>query len=234
MFYLTLLLTLPQTKGPYVYGRNLGQRHGGYSGRGRGPQRGQGPCFRPAHHAAPPDGSVVAAIFDGAPATAAPRPRRPTAEHHPGGRLYPPDEAVPGHYRPVEDESLPAPTATDSMAVTVLHAGADTLPLRFWSIDDPGLLATVEAELFVNGEKTDAQQLTTGFRAVATTKTGACASTARCSGCAATPSAPPTSGRPSALRQSGCTMRTPPSSASNANHIRFMHVAGSPADVRAF
>ena len=51
------------------------------------------------------------------------------------------------------------------MAVTVLHAGADTLPLRFWSIDDP-YLYTVEAELFVNGEKTDAQQLTTGFRAV--------------------------------------------------------------------
>ena len=43
------------------------------------------------------------------------------------------------HICPVEDESLPAPTATDSMAVTVLHAGADTLPLRFWSIDDPYL-----------------------------------------------------------------------------------------------
>lgn len=35
--------------------------------------------------------------------------------------------------------------------------GADTLPLRFWSIDDP-YLYTVEAELFVNGEKADAQR----------------------------------------------------------------------------
>ena len=56
-------------------------------------------------------------------------------------------------------KALPAPTATGFHGRSaVLHAGADTLPLRFWSIDDP-YLYTVEAELFVNGEKTDAQRL---------------------------------------------------------------------------
>ena len=166
--YLTLpLYSNLQTKGLYVYGRNFDLDNATADIRVEAEIRNEGKVPVSAHLRITlrrPDGSV-AAIFDGTPATAAPTGRAVPPLSITPADAYIPDEAVPGHYRPVEDESLPAPTATDSMAVTVLHAGADTLPLRFWSIDDP-YLYTVEAELFVNGEKTDAQQLTTGFRAV--------------------------------------------------------------------
>ena len=164
--YLTLpLYSNLQTKGLYVYGRNFDLDNATADIRVEAEIRNEGKVPVSAQLRITlrrPDGSV-AAIFDGAPATAAPTGRAVPPLSITPADAYIPDEAVPGHYRPVEDESLPAPTATDSMAVTVLHAGADTLPLRFWSIDDP-YLYTVEAELFVNGEKTDAQQLTTGFR----------------------------------------------------------------------
>ena len=166
--YLTLpLYSNLQTKGLYVYGRNFDLDNATADIRVEAEIRNEGKVPVSAQLRITlrrPDGSV-AAIFDGAPATAAPTGRAVPPLSITPADAYIPDEAVPGHYRPVEDESLPAPTATDSMAVTVLHAGAATLPLRFWSIDDP-YLYTVEAELFVNGEKTDAQQLTTGFRAV--------------------------------------------------------------------
>ena len=166
--YLTLpLYSNLQTKGLYVYGRNFDLDNATADIRVEAEIRNEGKVPVSAQLRITlrrPDGSV-AAIFDGAPATAAPTGRAVPPLSITPADAYIPDEAVSGHYRPVEDESLPAPTATDSMAVTVLHAGADTLPLRFWSIDDP-YLYTVEAELFVNGEKTDAQQLTTGFRAV--------------------------------------------------------------------
>lgn len=120
------------------------------------------------------------------------------------------------------------------MAVTVLHAGADTLPLRFWSIDDP-YLYTVEAELFVNGEKTDAQQLTTGFRAVSYDKDRGL----RINGTVqwlrgyaqrAANEWAAIGIAPEWLHDEDAALIRE----SNANHIRFMHVAGSPADVRAF
>lgn len=120
------------------------------------------------------------------------------------------------------------------MAVTVLHAGADTLPLRFWSIDDP-YLYTVEAELFVNGEKTDAQQLTTGFRAVSYDKdrglriNGAVQWLRGYAQRAANEWAA-IGIAPEWLHDEDAALIRE----SNANHIRFMHVAGSPADVRAF
>ena len=156
--YLTLpLYSNLQTKGLYVYGRNFDLDNATADIRVEAEVRNEGKVPVSAQLRITlrrPDGSV-AAIFDGAPATAAPTGRAVPPLSITPADAYIPDEAVPGHYRPVEDESLPAPTATDSMAVTVLHAGADTLPLRFWSIDDP-YLYTVEAELFVNGEKTDA------------------------------------------------------------------------------
>ena len=138
--YLTLpLYSNLQTKGLYVYGRNFDLDNATADIRVEAEVRNEGKVPVSAQLRITlrrPDGSV-AAIFDGAPATAAPTGRAVPPLSITPADAYIPDEAVPGHYRPVEDESLPAPTATDSMSVTVLHAGADTLPLRFWSIDDP-------------------------------------------------------------------------------------------------
>ena len=235
--YLTLpLYSNLQTKGLYVYGRNFDLDNATADIRVEAEIRNEGKVPVSAQLRITlrrPDGSV-AAIFDGAPATAAPTGRAVPPLSITPADAYIPDEAVPGHYRPVEDESLPAPTATDSMAVTVLHAGADTLPLRFWSIDDP-YLYTVEAELFVNGEKTDAQQLTTGFRAVSYDKdrglriNGAVQWLRGYAQRAANEWAA-IGIAPEWLHDEDAALIRE----SNANHIRFMHVAGSPADVRAF
>lgn len=235
--YLTLpLYSNLQTKGLYVYGRNFDLDNATADIRVEAEVRNEGKVPVSAQLRITlrrPDGSV-AAIFDGAPATAAPTGRAVPPLSITPADAYIPDEAVPGHYRPVEDESLPAPTATDSMAVTVLHAGADTLPLRFWSIDDP-YLYTVEAELFVNGEKTDAQQLTTGFRAVSYDKdrglriNGAVQWLRGYAQRAANEWAA-IGIAPEWLHDEDAALIRE----SNANHIRFMHVAGSPADVRAF
>ena len=166
--YLTLpLYSNLQTKGVYVYGKNFDLCNATADIAAEAEVRNEGETAVSAKLRITlrrPDGSV-AAIFDGAPATVPPTGRAVPPLSITPADAYVPDEAVPGHYRPVEDEALPAPTATDSVQVSVLHAGADTLPLRFWRIDDP-YLYTVEAELFVDGEKTDVQRLETGFRAV--------------------------------------------------------------------
>ena len=91
--YLTLpLYSNLQTKGLYVYGRNFDLDNATADIRVEAEIRNEGKVPVSAQLRITlrrPDGSV-AAIFDGAPATAAPHgPRRPTAEHHPGGRLYP-------------------------------------------------------------------------------------------------------------------------------------------------
>ena len=233
--YLTLpLYSNLQTKGLYVYGRNFDLDNATADIRVEAEVRNEGKVPVSAQLRITlrrPDGSV-AAIFDGTPATAAPTGRAVPPLSITPADAYIPDEAVPGHYRPVEDESLPAPTATDSMAVTVLHAGADTLPLRFWSIDDP-YLYTVEAELFVNGEKT--QQLTTRFRTVSYDKdrglriNGAVQWLRGYAQRAANEWAA-IGIAPEWLHDEDAALIRE----SNANHIRFMHVAGSPADVRAF
>ena len=230
--YLTLpLYSNLQTKGLYVYGRNFDLDNATADIRVEAEVRNEGKVPVSAQLRITlrrPDGSV-AAIFDGAPATAAPTGRAVPPLSITPADAYIPDEAVPGHYRPVEDESLPAPTATDSMAVTVLHAGADTLPLRFWSIDDP-YLYTVEAELFVNGEKADTQQLTTGFRAISYDKdrglriNGAVQWLRGYAQRAANEWAA-IGIAPEWLHDEDAALIRE----SNANHIRFMHVAGSPA-----
>ena len=232
--YLTLpLYSNLQTKGLYVYGQNFDLDNATADIRVEAEVRNEGKVPVSAQLRITlrrPDGSV-AAIFDGAPATAAPTGRAVPPLSITPADAYIPDEAVPGHYCPVEDESLPAPTSTDSMAVTVLHAGADTLPLRFWSIDDP-YLYTVEAELFVNGEKADTQQLTTtvsydkdrGLRINGAVQWLRGYAQRAANEWAAIGIAPEW------LHDEDAALIRE----SNANHIRFMHVAGSPADVRAF
>lgn len=81
-----------QTKGLYVYGQNFDLDNATADIRVEAEVRNEGKVPVSAQLRITlrrPDGSV-AAIFDGAPATAAlHRPRRTAAEHHPGRRLYP-------------------------------------------------------------------------------------------------------------------------------------------------
>ena len=93
----------------------------------------------------------------------------------------------------------------------------------------------MEAELFVNGEKADTQQLTTGFRTVSYDKdrglriNGAVQWLRGYAQRAANEWAA-IGIAPEWLHDEDAALIRE----SNANHIRFMHVAGSPADVRAF
>ena len=116
----------------------------------------------------------------------------------------------------------------------MLHAGADTLPLRFWRIDDP-YLYTVEAELFVDGEKTDVQRLETGFRAVSYDsergiRINGAVQWLRGYAQRAANEWAAIGIAPEWLHDEDAALIRE----SNANHIRFMHVAGSPTDIRAF
>ncbi|MCH5185527.1 MAG: hypothetical protein J1F64_05310 [Oscillospiraceae bacterium] len=138
------------------------------------------------------------------------------------------------HYIPVNDETKPAPTVTDSHNTAVIRAVSENLRLDFWSINDP-VLYTVDVTLFVNGCETDGTVIETGFRSVDYDPERGIL----------------INGEPVWLR--GYAQRASNEWAaigiapqwlkdydaelirkSNANHIRFMHVAGSPGDIRAF
>lgn len=235
--YLTLpLYSNLQTKGVYVYGKNFDLCNATADIAAEAEVRNGGETAVSAKLRITlrrPDGSV-AAIFDGAPATVPPTGRAVPPLSITPADAYVPDEAVPGHYRPVEDEALPAPTATDSVQVSVLHAGADTLPLRFWRIDDP-YLYTIEAELFVDGEKTDVHRLETGFRAVSYDsergiRINGAVQWLRGYAQRAANEWAAIGIAPEWLHDEDAALIRE----SNANHIRFMHVAGSPTDIRAF
>lgn len=135
-------------------------------------------------------------------------------------------------YVPVD--SLENVTPSASFKVQELNALSAKLPLRFWDINDP-YLYNVKVELVVNNQVVDSQVIETGFRKVfydnqkglkindhvvwlrgyaqrATNEWAACGIV------------------PEWLKDYDAKLIKE----SNANHIRFMHVAGSPGDVRAY
>lgn len=143
------------------------------------------------------------------------------------------DEATK-HYVPVEEEAVPAPTRTDSVAVTVLQAEGKEVPLRFWCPEDP-YLYQAEVTLMVEGQAADKQIIETGFREVTYDKDAG----VRINGAAqwlrgyaqrATNEWAAIGIAPEWLKDEDAMLIRE----SNANHIRFMHVAGSPADIRSF
>ena len=136
-------------------------------------------------------------------------------------------------FEPV-DESEAGEVETASHKVEVLTAEAEVSELNFWDIDNP-YLYRVCVKLSVDGRVADVQELDTGFRKVeysggsgleingakvwltgyaqrATNEWAAL-------GCA-----------PDWLKDEDAKLIRE----SNANHIRFMHVAGSPADIRSY
>lgn len=135
---------------------------------------------------------------------------------------------------PAAFSSALSQTATDSADITLLHATSTTLPLRFWSIDDP-YLYRVEITLHTDEGCMDSTSIETGFCQIGYDKDRGVL----------------INGKPIWLR--GYAQRAANEWAaigiapewlkdmdarlireSNANHVRFMHVAGSPADIRAF
>lgn len=138
------------------------------------------------------------------------------------------------HYVPIDDESAVAPTVLESVGVTCLKAASEKARLRFWSIADP-YLYRVEVSLIVDGELYDRTVIETGFRKVGYDKDkGVMINDV------------PVWLRGYAQRASNewAVIGIAPEwlkdvdaqliKESNANHIRWMHVAASPADVRAF
>lgn len=137
-------------------------------------------------------------------------------------------------YVPVEDESKVAPTPTASVAVTTLTGTSSAFNARLWQTNDP-YLYRVTIALVVNDEVVDEEVMETGFRKVGyDAKRGVLLNEV------------PVWLRGYAQRATNewAAIGIPTEwlrdvdaqliRASNANHIRFMHVAGSLGDVRAY
>ena len=137
------------------------------------------------------------------------------------------------HYVPVPEEEAPD-TEIASVCAQTIAAAAEIKGLRLWSLHDPALYR-VRVTLEADGEPVDETVIETGFRKTEYDKNRGLL----------------INGRPVWLR--GYAQRAANEWAasgivpqwlhdldavwireSNANHIRMMHVAGSPADMRAF
>lgn len=142
------------------------------------------------------------------------------------------DEATQ-HYIPAPEDAV-APTQLEAVGTQVIHAGTRVSGMTFWSLHDPALYR-VEVTLLVNGRETDQEVIETGFRKVGYDKDRGVTlgdqpvwlrgyAQRATNEWAAAGIVPEWMHDLDALliRESG------------ANHIRFMHVAGSPADVRAY
>ncbi len=143
-----------------------------------------------------------------------------------------------GAYDKTADGFVPVDTPyeveTASYHVEILTASAVVSDLNFWDIDNP-YLYHVCVTLCCDGEEVDRQELDTGFRKV--TYEGSEGLKINDAKVWLTGYAQRATNEWAAL---GCVpdwMRDMDAKLireSNANHIRFMHVAGSPADIRSF
>jgi beta-galactosidase len=138
-----------------------------------------------------------------------------------------------GMFAPVEDEGAVAPTVTDSVEVTVASAASSMEDVNFWSINTP-YLYDVYTVLKVDGEVMDVVKTTTGFRQMTydpndglyingerTWLTGYAQRSAN--EWAAIGAATDW------LKDLDAKLMRE----SNANHVRWMHVAACPADIRS-
>jgi len=139
-------------------------------------------------------------------------------------------------YKPVDDEAAVASTMTDSIEVTLISANEKISNLNFWNVNSP-YLYDVYTQLIVDGVVTDVVKTTTGFRKMEysgkaengglfingerTWLTGYAQRSSNewaAIGCA-----------PDWLKDMDAQLVRE----SNANHIRWMHVAACPADIRS-
>ncbi|CAM3553237.1 glycoside hydrolase family 2 protein [Marinicrinis lubricantis] len=164
--------------------------------------------------------------------------RIPAAQHLPA--ISPLSIIPQDAYRKEGDQYVPLPedevqpTVIDSLEVSVVEASALVSGLRFWSPDDP-YLYTVQTNLIHDGEVIDSVTTVTGFRKVAYSfQDGLMINDTRVwlTGYAqrATNEWAAIGTAPDWLKDMDAKLIRE----SHANHIRFMHVAGSPADIRSF
>ncbi|GIP16368.1 beta-galactosidase [Paenibacillus montaniterrae] len=153
---------------------------------------------------------------------------------------YPPLSVTPNDaYRKTGNGYVPSPedevepTATESLEVALVKMDALISGLRFWSPDDP-YLYTVRTNLLLDGEVLDTIETVTGFRKVSydanqgllinDTPVWLTGYAQRSSNEWAVIGI-----APDWLRDLDAKLIRE----SNANHIRFMHVAACPADIRS-
>ncbi len=134
-------------------------------------------------------------------------------------------------FLPREEEEV-APTATDSLRVQKAEAVSGLLPLRFWNIEDPWLYR-VKVELTA-GEYIDREVIETGFRKVEYDKDRGVVINGHSvwlTGYAqrASNEWAAIGIAPEWLKDEDAMLVRE----SNSNHIRWMHVAASPADIRS-
>ncbi len=146
------------------------------------------------------------------------------AEMLPDGRV---------HYIPEEDESKLAPIKVESVKTATVTSADVVEGLRFWSISDP-YLYRVTVQLFIDAELSDSITIETGFRKTGYDK-----------GRGLLINDEPVWLRGYAQRASNewAAIGIAPEwlkdmdaqliKESNANHIRWMHVAASPGDIRS-
>ena len=142
------------------------------------------------------------------------------------------DEATQ-HYIPQAEDKV-APTPLAAVGTQVIHASSRVSGIRFWSLHDPALYR-VQVTLLTDGQVADEETIETGFRKVGYDKDQGVT----------------VNDKPVWLR--GYAQRATNEWAaagivpewmhdmdarlireSGANHIRFMHVAGQKADMRAY
>lgn len=138
------------------------------------------------------------------------------------------------HYIPEQDESKVEPTVTDSTHTTVLIAQSLVKNLRFWDLEDP-YLYVVEVKLFADDIQVDHMIIETGFRKIDYDKN---------KGILINEMPVWLTGYAQRASNEWAAIGIAPEwlkdqdamwiKQSNANHIRWMHVAASPADIRTF
>lgn len=137
------------------------------------------------------------------------------------------------HYVPVNDESAVDKTKTDSLLVSEIKMSKKIENLRFWNVEDP-YLYEIYTNLLVDGQVVDTVKIVTGFRKVVydslkgilindvkTWLTGYAQRSVNewaAIGVA-----------PNWLKDMDAKLIRE----SNANHIRWMHVAACPADIQS-
>lgn len=136
-------------------------------------------------------------------------------------------------YMPVEDEKMVRETVTDSRSVSVISALSPRTEVRFWSIEDP-YLYRIEVQLYVEGHRADSAVIETGFRFVDYHKDR---------GIRINEVPVWLTGYAQRASNEWAAIGIAPEwlkdrdmmwiRESNSNHLRFMHVAASPADIRS-
>ncbi len=136
-------------------------------------------------------------------------------------------------FEPVPEEEA-RPTCTESPGTVLLQGEAKIEGLRFWHPDAPHLYQ-VQVRLLCDGQVIDQTEIVTGFRKVE--YIGG-------KGLFVNDSQVWLTGYAQRAANEWAAMGTVPDwlkdadagwiRESNANHVRFMHVAGSPADIRSF